>query len=187
MVEAELKAVVRDVDAVRAALNRRAPAQVCTYVDRYFDYPDRRLTEQGRELRVRTITDYSGHTRVLLTYKEPALDDDSGSKPEHETTVENATTLVTMLTALDVEEFITFQKHCVNYRFTALGRNLLATLVTVPELEGQTFLELETIAEADELETALDIVRSVLGDLNISEEDLTVETYTDAVTAQRGR
>ncbi len=66
-IEAELKAVVRDVDAVRAALDERASAEMSTYADRYFDYPDHRLTEQGRELRVRTITDNSGQTRVLLT------------------------------------------------------------------------------------------------------------------------
>lgn len=72
----------------------------------------------------------------------------------------------------------------MNYRFTALERDLLATVVTVPELEGQTFIELETMTEADEVDEALDIVWSVLG---ISENDLTTETYTDAVTAQRRR
>ncbi|MGH3975655.1 MAG: CYTH domain-containing protein, partial [Pseudonocardiaceae bacterium] len=65
-IEAELKAVVRDVDAVRAALDERASAEMSTYADRYFDYPDHRLTEQGRELRVRTITDDRGQTQVLL-------------------------------------------------------------------------------------------------------------------------
>lgn len=186
-IEAELKAAVRDVDAVRAALGRRAPAQMSTYADRYFDYPDRRLTEQECELRVRTITDNSGQTRVLLTYKEPAVDADSGSRPEQETAVGDANVLATVLTALGVEEFIAFQKHCVNYRFTALGRDLLATVVTVPELKGLTFLELETMTKADEVDAALDVVRSVLGELGIGEHDLTTETYTDAVTTQRRR
>lgn len=60
LVEAELKAVVRDVDAVCAALNRRGSAQVSIYADRYFDYPDHRLTEQGSELRVRRHRPDSG-------------------------------------------------------------------------------------------------------------------------------
>ncbi|MGH3823964.1 MAG: class IV adenylate cyclase [Pseudonocardiaceae bacterium] len=185
LVEAELKAVVRDLDAVRAALNRRGPAQGCTYADRYFDYPDRRLTEQGRELRVRTITDDTGQNRVLLTYKEAPVDAASGAKPEHETTAKDADVLATVLTALGVEEFIVFHKHCVNYRFTALGHELLASLVTVPELEGQIFIELETMTEAGDLDAAMDIVRSVLRDLGVSDHDLTAETYTDAVSAQR--
>lgn len=33
LIEAELKAIVRDVDAVRAALDERAPAEVSTYAD----------------------------------------------------------------------------------------------------------------------------------------------------------
>lgn len=187
LIEAEFKAVVRDVDAVRTALDERASAEVSTYADRYFDYPDRRLTKQGHELRVRTITDDSGQTRVLLTYKEAVADASSGSKPEYETTAENADVLATVLTALGVEEFIAFKKHCVNYRFTALGRDLLATLVTVPELDGKMFIELETMTESDELDAALDVVRSVLRELGISEHDLTTETYTDAITTQRRR
>jgi adenylate cyclase, class 2 len=184
-IEAELKAVVRDVDALRAALDQRAPAQMSSYADRYFDYSDHRLTEQGRELRVRTITEHCGRTRVLLTYKEPVADAGSGTKREHETTAEDADVLVTVLTALGVEEFIAFEKQCVNYRFTARERDLLATVVTVPELEGQTFIELETMTDADEVDAALDIVRSVLRELGVSEHDLTTETYTDAVAAQR--
>jgi adenylate cyclase class 2 len=187
LIEAELKAIVHDVDAVSAALGQRAQARKSTYADRYFDYPDRRLTKQGRELRVRTITDDSGQTRVLLTYKEPALDASSDSKPEYETTVENANILVTVLAALGVEEFIAFQKYCVNYRFTAWERALLATVVTIPELKNQTFIEVETMVDTDDLNVALGIVRSVLRELGISENDLTIETYTDAVIAQRRR
>ena len=186
-IEAELKAVVRDVDALRAELDQRGTAQMSTYADRYFDYSDHRLAEQGHELRVRTIMDHCGQTRVLLTYKEPVMDAGSGSKREHETTAEDADVLACVFTALGVVEFIAFQKHCVNYRFTALGRDLLATVVTVPELAGQTFIELETRAEADEVNAALDVVRSVLRELGISEHDLITETYTDAVTAQRRR
>jgi adenylate cyclase class 2 len=161
MVEAELKAVVRDVNAVRSALGQRAPAHKSTYVDRYFDYLDRRLAEQGCGLRVRTITDDSGQTQVF------------------------ADVLVTVLTALGVEEFIAFRNHCVNYRLAALGRELLATLVTVSELEDQTFIELETMAPADDLDAALEVVRSVLRELGISEQDLTAETYTDAIAQRR--
>ncbi len=115
------------------------------------------------------------------------MDAGSGSKPEHETAAENADVLATVLTALGVKELIAFEKHCVNYRFTALGRDLLATLVTLPELDGQTFIELETMTEADKLDAALDVVRSVLRELGISEDDLTTETYTEAVATQRRR
>jgi hypothetical protein len=53
----------------------------------------------------------------------------------------------------------------VNYRFTTHNRELLATLVAIPELDGQTFIELETIAEGDDVKAALQVVRSVLREL----------------------
>jgi adenylate cyclase class 2 len=60
---------------------------------------------------------------------------------------------------------------------------MLATLVTVPEIDG-TFLEVETITD-DDLTAALDAVRAVLTDLGIEDHDLTSEQYTDAVIASR--
>jgi adenylate cyclase, class 2 len=143
-IEAELKALARDPGRIHAALSQRAVGERSIYSDRYFDYPDRGWTRQGNELRVRTITDELGSTQASLTFKEPAVDQASGSKPEHETAVGDADVLVT---ALGVEQIIAFEKRCVNYRFTAQGREMLATVVTVPELAGQTFIELETLAD----------------------------------------
>jgi adenylate cyclase class 2 len=54
---------------------------------------------------------------------------------------------------------------------------MLATVVTVPELDG-TFVELETIASGDELSEALGAVRGVPGELGISDADPTTEQYT---------
>lgn len=65
------------------------------------------------------------------------------------------------------------------------GRELLATLVTVPELDG-TFIELETVVPEAELAEALEVVRTTLRQLGITDSDLTTEQYTDAVLATRG-
>jgi adenylate cyclase class 2 len=185
-VEAELKALARNPERIYATLSRRAVGERSIYSDRYFDYPDRGWTRRGNELRVRTVTDELGRTRALLTFKEPAVDEASGSKPEHETAVEDAAVLVTVLTALGVEQIVAFEKRCVNYRFTAQGRDLLATMVTIPELAGRTFIELETIADPGDVDAALDVVRSVLRELGIEDSDLTTQAYTDAVATRRG-
>lgn len=185
-VEAELKALARHPERLHAALSRRAVGEHSIYSDRYFDYPDRRWTRQGNELRVRTITDDLGQTRAVLTFKEPPVDPASGSKPEHETAVENADVLVTVLTALGVEHTIAFEKRCVNYRFTTQDRDLLATIATVPELADQTFIELETLTDPDDVDAALEVVRSTLRELGIEDNDLTTQAYTDAVTTRRG-
>ena len=108
----------------------------------------------------------------------------SGSKPEHETKVADAAVVDEILSALGLEHLVAFEKHCANYRFAARGRDMLATVVTVPEIDG-TFVELETLAEEADLAAALGDVRAVLGELGIGEDDLTTEQYTDAVMRAR--
>jgi adenylate cyclase class 2 len=61
---------------------------------------------------------------------------------------------------------------------------MLATVVTVPEIDG-TFIELETMADETEVDAALADVQTVLHDLGIA-DDLTTEQYTDAVMQARG-
>ena len=118
--------------------------------------------------------------RVLLTYKEPPADEASGSKPEYETTVADPAVVDVIFQALELEHLVSFEKHCANYRFTTKGRDMLATVVTVPEIDG-TFIELETIVSEREVTTALSDIRAVLHELGITDEDLTTEQYTDAV------
>jgi len=186
-VEAEIKAKVRDPKQLHTALAARATGERSTYHDRYFDHADRRWSRDGHELRVRTVTDDAGQSRIVLTFKEPAVDAATGSKPEHETTAGDAAAMITVLTALGAEEVLAFEKRCTNYRFTAHDRELLATVVTVPEIAGETFIELETLAESDDLNTALSVVRDVLAELGIEPGDHTTDLYADAVVAARGR
>ncbi len=183
-IEAEVKARVHNRKRVRRLLQQRAPEEISVYSDTYFDTPDRCLTGDDRELRVRVVrTDTAVST--VLTYKDAAVDAASGSKPETETTAADPDALRTILTALGFETVIAFEKHCVNYRLVTSGRSLLATLVHVPELAG-TYIEVESIVDTQaEVGPALDTIRALLGDLGIEQADETTETYTDAVAARR--
>lgn len=188
MIEAELKARVHDPAVLRARLRRLASEEISVYQDTYYDWPGRELTTQGRELRVR-VMETGGVRRAVFTYKEQAADTASGSKPEHETKVADALVVDEILRMLGLVHLVAFEKHCVNYRFTAMGRDMLATMVTVPEIDG-VFIELETLADKAGLAAALGDVRTVFGELGVAEEDLTTELYTDAVmrarTSRRG-
>jgi adenylate cyclase class 2 len=185
-VEAELKARLRNPDQVRQRLAERAPAEHSVYADRYFDFPDQRLTSAGYEVRLRSITDDAGNVRSLLTFKEPAVDAASDSKPEHETSVGDPDAVVPLLSVLGLVELIAFEKRCTNYRFTSRSRDLLATVVEVPELDGETFVEVETLTADDDVDAALDVVRDVLDELGVTAKELTTATYTGAVAARRG-
>lgn len=181
MIEAELKARVDNPDRVRAALAALAEPEHATYRDTYFDWPDTRLDAAGTEVRLRTIETAAG-TRHVLTYKQPAVDE-TGSKPEHETTVADPAPVAAMLTGLGMVTLVALKKACENYRFDRDGRAIVATLVTVPELDG-TFLEVETAAGTNDLDVALGTVRAVLADLGVADA-LETGLYTDAVRAAR--
>jgi adenylate cyclase class 2 len=183
-IEAELTAAVRDPDGVRAALAERATVEHSVYADTYFDRPDHSMDSDGYELRIRTITT-GEDTRVVVTYKEPPADKASRSKPEHETTVADAAVMRTILTGLGLVELIALEKWCDNYRFTAAGWDILASVVTIPELGGRTFIEVETIADDDTMLDALAAIRDVLDDLGVTESDAVTESYTDMVARAR--
>lgn len=179
-VEAELKARVRDVVAVRTALTARAVQRRAVYHDTYFDAPERSFMAEGHELRLRSIETVDS-VRHVLTFKAPAVDEASGSKPEHETAVANRDATREIVLGLGYRVAIEFTKNCENFEFSDNEYDMLATLVTVPELDD-TFLELETIVpSAAEVADALDAVRRVLATLGIAEDDFTTELYTDAV------
>jgi adenylate cyclase, class 2 len=61
---------------------------------------------------------------------------------------------------------------------------MLATMVTVPEIDG-TFIELQTPAREEGLEPALGALRDTLAVLGIGEDDLTTDTYTAPVLGAR--
>ena len=183
MIEVELKARLTDPDAVRAALAARATPERANYRDTYYDTSGEDLDRAGRELRLRTVE--TGDTqRHLLTFKEQAVDEASGSKPEYETTVGTPAAVDHLVRALGLSTLVELTKECENYQLSVGGRQFLATVVRVPEIDG-TFLEVETMAPASELDEALAAVRHLLAELGVAADELTNELYTDAVRAAR--
>lgn len=182
-VEVELKVRVTDPDAVVGRLRSWAEGEVSTYADTYYDFPDHRLTETGRqELRLRVI-DKPADRRAVWTFKGTMLD--TASTPEWETEVADAQTADAILTGLGMQHLIAYTKRCENFRFTAHGHPVVATVVTVPEVDG-TFLEVETIVPDDTArDDARNAIHGVLADLGLTEADLEPTFYIDLVMAQR--
>lgn len=183
MIEAELTMHVREPEHVRELLAQRATGETSTYRDVYFDAPDGSLTAEDRELRVRVI-ETEGDTTAIMTVKGAPVHE-SRSKPEYETIISDPEQAKNMLRALGYVEYVSLTKHCRNHAFTVGDRELLATLVAVPELDG-TFLELETVVPRVEMDAAFDVLWSVIGELGITKNDETTESYTSAVRRARG-
>ncbi|MFE3555911.1 class IV adenylate cyclase [Streptomyces sp. NPDC059193] len=183
MIEAELKACVLAPEDILRRLDERGVGRAEVYQDTYYDTADGALEARDEELRVRTVHGLD-ETRTVLTYKGAPVDEESRSKPEYETRVDDAHAVHAVLRGLGYVPAVAFEKRCRNYAFEARGRQMLATLVRVPELDG-TFLELETLAEEKDVTGALDDIREVLAELGIGADDLTREQYTAAVKAHR--
>lgn len=184
MIEAEYKARLTNPDRVRAALRERSTPDVVSYQDTYYDTLSGDLDRTGREFRLRTVEDSSGNRRNVLTFKDPAVDEATGSKPEYETRVADSEAMRDIVVRLGYQPTLAFTKRCENYSFTAADRQMLATIAEVPEVDG-TFLELETQAEGPDLPEAFADLQTVLTDLGVTPEELTTELYTDAVRQAR--
>jgi adenylate cyclase class 2 len=181
VIEAELKARVKSVASVRDWLGRQAAPEDATYQDVYYDKGDE-LTRGDRELRVRTVSTASSR-RSVLTYKQARVDQESGSKPEHETELSAPDAVASFLLDIGFTEYVRLTKHCQNYAFQFGGYEVLATLVHVPELDG-AFLEVETLVNEGQLGPALEALGDLLRELGLQNE-LESGTYTDAVLAAR--
>ena len=183
MIEAELKARVKDVASVKEWLSGQAAPEDATYQDVYYDKEDE-LTRTDRELRVRTVSTTKS-LRSVLTYKQARVDEASASKPEHETEVSDPEAVASFLLDVGFTEYVRLTKHCQNYAFQFGGYDVLATLVSVPEIAG-AFLEVETLVSEARLEAALAALADLLRELSL-ENELESGTYTDAVLAARSR
>ncbi|MBB5913599.1 adenylate cyclase class 2 [Nocardia transvalensis] len=185
MIEAEYKARLADPDRVRGLLNGKANPDRVSYQDTYFDREDGSLTSRDQELRLRTVSGNKG-SEHLLTFKDATVDQETGSKPEFETLVGERESAEEIIKHLGFRPDISFTKNCENYRYAAAGRDVLATVVTVPEIDG-VFLEIETLVPDGELDSALADLRGELAELGISPDQWTTELYTDAVRKSRNQ
>lgn len=166
-------------------LTDHAKPVASTYRDTYYDTPDGALEHDGRELRVRVVELETGELTTVLTHKGSRIDD--AAQPEHEATVANANEIADVLAGLGYVPVLVFEKRCVNYRFTRHQRDITVTVVQVPEIGEDTFVEIETIALDDaEIPDATAAIYSVLTDLlGLDNNAITDETYTGAVRHHR--
>jgi len=162
------------------------PLGAVVQVDTYYDAPHRDFAETDEALRVRreragaeTGTE-SGETTAHLTYKGPLVEAESKTRQEFETAVGDDEALDAILDALGFEPAATVEKE--RRRF-GVGEYTV-TLDTVESL-GE-FVEIETDADEEGVDTAREGAQSLLADLGLEPGPGIRTSYLELVLSNAG-
>ncbi|WP_121742822.1 class IV adenylate cyclase [Natronorubrum halophilum] len=167
-VPAALEAVRTRLEALDADRER-----VISQEDTYYDAPHRSFVETDEALRIRRESEpESGDDETRITYKGPLLDDESKSREEFETAVEDDATMDAILTNLGFEPAATVRKE--RERFGLEGYT-----ITLDAVDGVgEYVEVETAVEAEsDLESARNGAYEVLERLNLDPNDQLRTSY----------
>jgi len=178
MYEVELK-VRADHDRVRDRLADRdaAPVDEVVQEDTYYDAPHREFAETDEALRLREETAAGGETTTELTYKGPLVEAESKTRREIETAVADGGAADAIFGALGFEPAATVRKE--RERFALDGYTV--TLDAVERL-GE-FVEVETGADADAVESAREGAYEVLRDLGLDPDEQIRRSYLGLLLA----
>ncbi|ELZ34485.1 adenylate cyclase [Halogeometricum pallidum JCM 14848] len=160
-VEVKLRA---DHETVRARLAEAGAVREArtTQVDTYYDAPHRDFAETDEALRIRRETRVDDGTETAdgeettVTYKGPLVDEQSKTRSEHETAVEDGESAENILSGLSFEPVETVEKE---REFFSLD-GYTVTLDAVADLGEFVEVEMQTEDDVDAArEGAFDVLR----------------------------
>jgi adenylate cyclase class 2 len=158
MYEVELK-FRAEHEALRDRLAELDATDVGTVVqkDTYFDAPDRDFASTDEALRIRHETGEGRGETVFLTYKGPLVDEQSKTRTEAETAVDDESAMRSILTGLGYDAAATVSKERDQYVIDEC-------LVTLDAVKGLgEFVEIERHQEADiDSEADIDAAREAI-------------------------
>ena len=183
MYEVELKAPA-DHDAVRDRLDAIGATRLdsVTQTDVYYDASHRSFAKTDEALRLRRErpTDSPADDgSSALTYKGPLVETETKTRAEIETGVEDGDATDELLMKLGFEPTATVTKRRERYRL----RGYTVTLDTVEELGS--FVEVERMAETEDLDDAGAGIVSILEALGVDADDGTTTSYLEMVLDRR--
>ncbi len=169
-VENEIKLPVRDLDQIRAAIERHYPVRHprTHEFNVLFDFPNRSLREKGGLLRVRRFGDEG-----KLTFKGPGAAGRHKQREEIELTISDGDAMSSILEKSGLEPVFRYEKFRTEY--AKPGED---GVITVDETPIGYFLELEGPAEW---------VDKVAAQLGYSESDYITQSYGSLYDSYRRR
>lgn len=181
-VEVEQKFRVSDIEAVArrlVALGARA-GETHQQVDCYFAHPQRDFAQTDEALRLRRVGRHN-----YVTYKGPKLDATTKTRreielqlPDGEAAAQEAAQLLEVLAFRRVADVYKRRAH---YTLNWQQRDVLVALDDVDGLGD--FVELEIMAEEQQVDAARDAIRSLAGRLDLSNSER--RSYLELLEARR--
>jgi len=180
MYEVELK-VPADHETVRAGLEQAGASHVesVTQEDTYYDAPDRDFVETDEALRIRRETTSGGESRTAVTYKGPLVDENSKTREEAETYVEDDEAMHAVLSGLGYDAAATVTKERERY-------HLDGCTVTLDAVEGlDEFVEIELEADEQAISDARSRAATVLETLGLDPDNQIRTSYLELLLEDR--
>jgi len=178
MYEVELKCRA-DHEALREHLDSVGADYVDsrTQNDTYYSAPHRDFAETDEALRIRYEQPADGEPITKLTYKGPLVEQESKTRKEHETVVDDDEAITGILSGLGFEPAARVEK---NREFYALDGYTI-TLDSVTEL-GE-FVEIEQETTEDEIEAVREGAVDLLSKLGVDPGDQIRTSYLGLLLA----
>ena len=185
MIEIEVKLRIKDVAVLEKKLLEQGYKSIETLreTDTYFDGGINGIKKSGQALRVRrTVNCVTGKEHSAITFKGEKIDAISMARLELETVVESGEAAERILCALG---FYPVQPIVVKIRKILRNGDICACLDDVQGLG--TFLELEIMAESEEIRpAALERIEEILNSVGYTMDDTTRVSYLSQLQKQAG-
>lgn len=174
--EVEIKFRVENALALERRLRERFGnvefGEPVTESDLFFQHPSRDFVQTDEALRLRKRECADGTFEHSLTYKGPKMDASTKTRHEIEMPITAPEQWESMLVALGFRPWASVEKFRRRMKLMVNARSIEITFDTLPALPEscRTFLEVETLAAADELDECRTLILGIAGQLELGEQ-----------------
>ena len=193
MIEVEIKTHIKDPKFIQKQLKNMNAQYICSLIheDTYYNMPEglRDFKKTDEALRIRNSTKFDKFnkeipqkTGIYLAYKGKKLDNDTKTRREIETKIQNGINLTEIFELLGFREVLTVKKERELYKLAYESYKIEILLDYIPFLD-QFFLEVEFIAKSEEnIEVIKDLLFEFLGKLGIERKNSIRKSYLELIT-----